>query len=48
MSLIETLVYIVLLSVITASFLNVSYGIHLQNVELSEKVQSAYEEDTEN
>lgn len=42
MTLIEVMVYIVLLSVLLAGFINYAYQIHMNNIKLNQEIEDAY------
>lgn len=42
MTLIEVVIYIILLSFLLAGFIQYAYGIHLQNINLSNEINDSY------
>ena len=42
MTLIEVMIYIVLLSFLIVSFINYSYEIHMKNIKLNHEIEDAY------
>ena len=42
MTLIEVMVYIVLLSFLLVGFINYAYQIHMNNIELNHEIEDAY------